>query len=128
MTSRQANFQEDTHFRIMRILQEKKILKHRQAIEPIIGHLKVDHRMNRCNLKGSLGDSLHEVLRCGLQHLLVAMHDHQNRSGPFIAAAAGSGFDRFAAQIASDLHRQPGQFRLDQLGDGLKVNFSGTTN
>jgi IS5 family transposase len=42
--------------------QEKKMLKRRQAIEPIIGHLKVDHRMNRCHLKGSLGDSLHAVL------------------------------------------------------------------
>ena len=42
--------------------EEKKFLKRRQAIEPIIGHLKADHRMNRCHLKGSLGDSLHAVL------------------------------------------------------------------
>ena len=42
--------------------EEKKSLKRRQAIEPIIGHLKADHRMNRCHLKGSLGDSLHAVL------------------------------------------------------------------
>ena len=42
--------------------QEKKSLKRRQAIEPIIGHLKTDHRMNRCHLKGSLGDSLQVVL------------------------------------------------------------------
>jgi IS5 family transposase len=42
--------------------QEKKMLKRRQAIEPIIGHLKADHRMNRCHLKGANGDSLHAVL------------------------------------------------------------------
>ena len=42
--------------------EEKKSLKRRQAIEPIIGHLKADHRMNRCHLKGSNGDSLHAVL------------------------------------------------------------------
>lgn len=42
--------------------QEKKLLKRRQAIEPIIGHLKADHRMDRCSLKGELGDSLHAVL------------------------------------------------------------------
>jgi IS5 family transposase len=42
--------------------EEKKSLKRRQAIEPIIGHLKADHRMNRCHLKGSKGDSLHAVL------------------------------------------------------------------
>jgi IS5 family transposase len=42
--------------------EEKKSLKRRQAIEPIIGHLKADHRMNRCHLKGSNGDILHAVL------------------------------------------------------------------
>jgi hypothetical protein len=33
-----------------------------KAIEPIIGHLKADHRMNRCHLKGSEDNSLHAVL------------------------------------------------------------------
>lgn len=42
--------------------QERKWLKRRQAIEPIIGHLKADHRMNRCHLKGEQGDRLHAVL------------------------------------------------------------------
>ncbi len=37
-------------------------LKRRQAIEPIIGHLKTDHGMGRCHLKGSIGDSIHAVL------------------------------------------------------------------
>jgi IS5 family transposase len=30
-----------------------------QAIEPIIGHLKADHQMNRCHLKCADGNSLH---------------------------------------------------------------------
>jgi len=42
--------------------QEKKQLKRRQAIEPIIGHLKADHRMDRCHLKGEHGDQMHAVL------------------------------------------------------------------
>jgi IS5 family transposase len=42
--------------------QERKLLKRRQAIEPIIGHLKTDHRMDRCHLKGEQGDRLHAVL------------------------------------------------------------------
>jgi IS5 family transposase len=42
--------------------QERKLLERRQAIEPIIGHLKADHRMNRCHLKGKTGDWLHAVL------------------------------------------------------------------
>jgi hypothetical protein len=31
-------------------------------VEPAIGHLKADHRMDRCWLKGSEGDALHAVL------------------------------------------------------------------
>ena len=41
---------------------DKRMLKRRQAIEPIIGHLKQDHRMDRCHLKGEMGDRLHAVL------------------------------------------------------------------
>jgi IS5 family transposase len=42
--------------------EERKLLKRRQAIEPVIGHLKQDHRMERCHLKGEQGDRLHAVL------------------------------------------------------------------
>ena len=42
--------------------QDRKLLKRRQAIEPIIGHLKSDHRRERCQLKGETGDRLHAVL------------------------------------------------------------------
>ena len=42
--------------------EERELLKRRQAIEPIIGHLKQDHRMDRCHLKGETGDRLHAVL------------------------------------------------------------------
>ena len=40
----------------------RKQFRRRQAIEPIIGHLKKDHRMDRCHLKGEKGDRLHAVL------------------------------------------------------------------
>jgi IS5 family transposase len=42
--------------------QQKRWLRRRQAIEPLIGHTKHDHRMDRCWLKGAEGDSLHAVL------------------------------------------------------------------
>ena len=42
--------------------KERRLLKRRQAIEPIIGHLKADHCMNRCHLKGAEGDAIHAVL------------------------------------------------------------------
>ena len=42
--------------------QQRRWLKRRQALEPTIGHLKSDHRMDRCWLAGSVGDALHTVL------------------------------------------------------------------
>lgn len=42
--------------------RQRTWLKRRQAIEPLIGHTKADHRMDRCWLKGSQGDALHAVL------------------------------------------------------------------
>jgi IS5 family transposase len=41
--------------------QQRGWLRRRQAIEPAIGHLKSDHRMDRCWLRGALGDALHAV-------------------------------------------------------------------
>jgi len=40
---------------------EKKLLRRRQAVEPAIGHLKSDNRMDRCWLQGALGDLLHTI-------------------------------------------------------------------
>ena len=41
--------------------QQKRWLKRRQAIEPMIGHTKSDNRMDRCWLQGALGDALHAL-------------------------------------------------------------------
>ena len=42
--------------------QQRRWLRRRQAIEPAIGHAKLDHRMDRCWLQGASGDALHAVL------------------------------------------------------------------
>ena len=42
-------------------------LRRRSAIEPEIGHMKVDGRLSRCTLKGTIGDALFAVL-CGCGH------------------------------------------------------------
>lgn len=42
--------------------QQRQGLKRRQAIEPTIGHVKQDHGMGRCWLKGEIGDAIHTVL------------------------------------------------------------------
>jgi IS5 family transposase len=41
--------------------QQKGWLRRRQAVEPAIGHLKSDNRMDRCWLQGALGDALHAI-------------------------------------------------------------------
>lgn len=41
--------------------QQRRQLKRRQPVEPTIGHLKLDHRMQRCWLRGHTGDAIHVV-------------------------------------------------------------------
>lgn len=45
----------------------RKELKRRNAIEPIIGHLKEDGKLNRNYLKGTFGDKINAIL-CGAGH------------------------------------------------------------
>lgn len=52
---------------ITRIL--KAVIHRRSAIEPAIGHMKMDGRLARNPLKGALGDALHAVM-CGAGHNL----------------------------------------------------------
>lgn len=68
--------------------QQRRWLKRRQAVEPAIGHLKSDNRMQRCWLQGAVGDALHAlccavgynlrwlmraVVRLGLKGLLLCL-------------------------------------------------------
>jgi IS5 family transposase len=58
------------------LAKQRKWLQRRQAVEPAIGHLKADHRMDRCWLHGQTGDALHAVLCASgynLRWLLRAM-------------------------------------------------------
>ena len=47
----------------------KAMIKRWSAIEPTIGHMKTDGRLDRNPLQGALGDALHAVL-CGAGHNL----------------------------------------------------------
>jgi len=55
---------------------EIKWRKRRAAIEPIIGHLKSDHRMNRNLLKGILGDDINALLAACGKNLRKLMQIH----------------------------------------------------
>ena len=64
--------------------QERKLLRRRQAIEPIIGHLKADHRMDRCHLKGEQGDKLHAVLCAAGYNLRWLLRMIAKKGVPFL--------------------------------------------
>jgi transposase, IS5 family len=53
----------------------KKLLKRRQVVEPMIGHMKTDGLLDRNWLKGTLGDAMHAVL-CGAGHNLRMILAH----------------------------------------------------
>lgn len=53
----------------------KKHLKRRQAIEPIIGHMKNDGRLDLSRLKGVIGDKINAVLAaCGHNLRMILKH------------------------------------------------------
>lgn len=60
----------------------KAMIKRRSAIEPVIGHMKMDGRLARNPLKGALGDALHAVM-CGAGHnlRLIRIHDAGGHRG-----------------------------------------------
>ncbi len=47
----------------------RAMIRRRSGIEPAIGHMKTDGRLDRNRLKGALGDAMHAVL-CGAGHNL----------------------------------------------------------
>ena len=53
----------------------KKLLKRRQVVEPMIGHMKADELLGRNWLKGALGEAMHAVL-CGAGHNLRMILAH----------------------------------------------------
>ena len=52
----------------------KRSLKRRQAIEPIIGHMKTDGRLGRNFLKGTEGDQVNVLLSCAGHNLRLILN------------------------------------------------------
>jgi len=87
---------------------QRRQLKRRQAIEPTIGHLKQDHRMQRCWLKGQIGDAIHAVCCAAgfnLRWLLRAIVD-QGIKAVFLRLI------RTLAEAAQRIIRSPQWLRL----------------
>ena len=54
--------------------QIKRELKRRSAVEPVIGHLKSDHRMDRNYLAGRAGDAANAVLAAVGYNFRLLLH------------------------------------------------------
>ena len=65
---------------------ERKRRRRRSAIEPKIGHLKSDHRMDRCFLKGLAGDAINAVLAAAGANLRKLLGLLRRRAGRFVFA------------------------------------------
>jgi len=68
----------------------KRLLKRCQAIEPLTGHTKADHRMERCWLQSAMGDALH-ALSCAAGYnicWLLRSIVRLGLRGPFYALSA----------------------------------------
>ena len=49
-------------------------MKRRAAIEPVIGHVKAEHRMDRNHLKGREGDRINAVLAAAGFNFSLLLH------------------------------------------------------
>ena len=48
---------------------EKRLLKRRNSVEPVIGHMKAEGKLDRCLLRGTQGDALNALLSACDQNL-----------------------------------------------------------
>jgi len=70
----------------------RRVAKQRVKIEPVIGHLKCDHRMNRCRYRGAAGDTVNVVWATlawntkKITHLAMKREERQNKKALSLAA------------------------------------------
>lgn len=57
----------------------RRALKQRAKIEPVIGHLKSDHRMDRCWYKGAIGDTINVVWATLAWNTKKVVHLHKQK-------------------------------------------------
>ena len=77
----------------------KKHLKRRQAIEPIIGHMKNDGKLDLSRLKGVIGDKINAVLAaCGHNLRMILKHIKKLLRNPFFVSFLAS-FTAFLREI-----------------------------
>ena len=111
----------------------KRSLKRRQAIEPVIGHLKADGLLGRNHLKGIQGDQLNVLLSCAghnlrlilrrLRFFLSRKKDTYTGLAPLVGARSASVRRRHTVEPKAGLS---GSTTGTHNGN-LKLGFSGST-
>lgn len=81
----------------------KAMIKRRSAIEPTIGHMKMDGRLGRNELKGAIGDAIHAVL-CGAGHNIRLLLKKLR----LLCAKYGLGLREALRQVEQMQHREYG--------------------
>ena len=85
--------------------QMKKELKRRSAIEPVIGHMKTDGKLDRNYLAGILGDKINALL-CGAGHNIRIILRKLREKFPFFVFL--SLLKKIACPHSWFLYRMPG--------------------
>jgi IS5 family transposase len=91
-------------------------MKRRAAVEPLIGHLKNEHRLERIRLKGVAGDAMNAILSAAAMNFQKLLRACERK----LAAEIRTILNRLHAPI--NLHQLP-----DRLAKRMKSAFSGST-
>ncbi|OXC76087.1 Transposase [Caballeronia sordidicola] len=93
------------HLGLRRVITRelRAMIRRRSAIEPAIGHMKADGKLDRNWLKGALGDAMHAVL-CGAGHNLRMI---LRRLRIFLSLYAGPAAELGRSHMTQRLYHRP---------------------
>ena len=98
--------------------EERKLASRRQAIEPIIVHLKSGHRLARFHLKGQAADAMHAVLcaeGCNIKWLMGMIL--QKGIKPFLCLF----FDKEPHALIENLKQIAVRFQINPVDPHLRI-------
>ena len=109
--------------------QERRVLKRRQSVQPIIGYLKSDNRMKRCHLNGEEGDAIHAVLYAARYNICwLLMMIRIKGICLYLSIVKALSLGAFLANYSSTKTYRSDRKCLMDRTHGLKMNFSRMIN
>jgi hypothetical protein len=110
---------------------ERRLLKRRQAIEPIIGHHKADRRMTCCHLKGQTGDAMHTLMCAAGYNIRCLLRIIRRRALAFFVVPPGTAIGNMSPGYVVIGKHQTGYSPQNSNRPNIrliKTDFSGTTS